>query len=375
MNGISPTERTWAQIDLSALLSNFNLARAHGKQGMCVIKADAYGHGAVRCGLFLEQHGANAFAVACLSEALELRAGGLKAPILILGYTPAEHAQVIFENGLVQTVVDESHARELSAAACGAGAEVLCHVKLDTGMGRAGVFAQGTQAAHEAALAVERIMRLPGLRVKGMYTHFSVADTPEEDDYTAWQLQNYNSVLEELTAKGLRPETCHTSNSACILKHPETIVDMVREGIMLYGLYPDSVPQQGPLKPVMTLKTRVSQVRDFPAGASVSYGRMFRGGEAFTTAVLLAGYADGYPRRLSNSTRVVIGGESYPQAGRICMDMSMALVDKTRVKRGDEVTLIGGAGISWEEAAVKVGTINYELTCLVTVRARRVYTQ
>ncbi len=138
-------------------------------------------------------------------------------------------------------------------------------------------------------------------------------------------------------------------------------------------MYPDSNPQYGPLKPVMTLKTRVSQVRDFPAGATVSYGRTFRGDQPFTTAVMLAGYADGYPRRLSNQTTVTINGVRYPQAGRICMDMAMALVDGEKVKRGDEVTLIGGDSISWEEAAQLVGTINYELTCLVTGRAPRVY--
>lgn len=373
MDSNSPTARTWAQIDLSALLSNFQLARKRGKKVMCVIKADAYGHGAVRCGRFLEEHGADAFAVACLAEAQALRAGGIRAPILILGYTGAEFVKELYELSLVQTFVDRSHAEELALAARAAGVCVKGHVKLDTGMSRAGIFAQGEEAGQAAALAVARIMALEGIAVTGMYTHFSVADTPGEDAYTAWQLANYNRVLDALTQKGLRPETCHTSNSACILNHPETVVDMVREGIMLYGLYPDSRPQQGPLKPVMTLKTRVSQVRDFPAGTSVSYGRTFQSEEPFTSAVLLAGYADGYPRRLSNNASVVIGGVRYPQAGRICMDMSMALVDGSRVRRGDEATLIGGDSLTWEEAAMRVGTINYELTCLVTARAARVY--
>ncbi len=373
MNDISPTARTWAEIDLSALLHNFNLARACGKKVMCVIKADAYGHGAACCGSFLEAHGADAFAVACLAEALELRQAGLKKPILILGYTAAEYAKLLAENDITQTLVDESHAIELGEAAKAAHVRVMGHIKLDTGMSRAGLFAQGDEAAHEAALAAERMMKLPHVEVTGMYTHFSVADTPSEDEYTAWQLKNYRIVLDYLTEKGLRPAVCHTSNSAGILYHPESVIDMVREGIMLYGLYPDSAPQRGPLKPVMALKTRVSQVRDFPAGATVSYGRTYAGREAFTTAVMLAGYADGYPRRLSNSTSVVINGARYAQAGRICMDMSMALVDRDKVKRGDEVTLIGGESITWEEAAKKVGTINYELTCLVTARAERVY--
>lgn len=373
MNELTPTARTWAEIDLAALKHNYEIARKTGKKVMCVIKADAYGHGAVRCGRYLERCGADAFAVACLSEALELRDGGITKPILVLGYTPAEYAELLAKRDITQTLVDESHAQELNRAAGQAGVTLLGHIKLDTGMGRAGLMAQGRDAALEAAQAAERVTALPHIQVTGMYTHFSVADTPGQDAYTAWQLANYNTVMDYLTEKGIRPATCHTSNSAGILYHPETQIDMVREGIILYGMYPDSNPQYGPLKPVMTLKTRVSQVRDFPAGATVSYGRTFRGDQPFTTAVMLAGYADGYPRRLSNQTTVTINGVRYPQAGRICMDMTMALVDGEKVKRGDEVTLIGGDSISWEEAAQLVGTINYELTCLVTGRAPRVY--
>lgn len=367
---LSPSARTWAEIDMAALKHNYEIARATGKKVMCVIKADAYGHGAVRCGRYLEKCGADAFAVACLSEALELRQGGITKTILILGYTSHEYAKVLADNDITQTLVDESHALELNEAA---NVTVKGHIKLDTGMSRAGLFAQGHDAAMKAAEAAERMSKLSNVKVTGMYTHFCVADTPDQDEFTAWQLENYKTVMNYLTEKGLRPETCHTSNSAGILYHPETQIDMVREGVILYGMYPDSMPQYGPLKPVMTLKSHVSQVRDFPAGATVSYGRTFKGDKPFTTAVVLAGYADGYPRRLSNNTTVTINGVRYPQAGRICMDMCMVLADKDKVKRGDEVTLIGGNSISWEDAAQKVGTINYELTCLVTNRVPRVY--
>ena len=367
---LSPTARTWAEIDMAALKHNYEIARATGKKVMCVIKADAYGHGAVRCGRYLEKCGADAFAVACLSEALELRQGGITKTILILGYTSHEYAKVLADNDITQTLVDESHALELNEAAKAANVTVKGHIKLDTGMSRAGLFAQGHDAAMKAAEAAERMSKLSNVKVTGMYTHFCVAD---QDEFTAWQLENYKTVMNYLTEKGLRPETCHTSNSAGILYHPETQIDMVREGVILYGMYPDSMPQYGPLKPVMTLKSHVSQVRDFPAGATVSYGRTFKGDKPFTTAVVLAGYADGYPRRLSNNTTVTINGVRYPQAGRICMDMCMVLADKDKVKRGDEVTLIGGNSISWEDAAQKVGTINYELTCLVTNRVPRVY--
>ena len=374
METLSPAARTWAEIDCNALLHNFNIARRTGKKVMCVIKADAYGHGAVRCGRFRERHGADAFAVACLQEALDLRAGGITRPVLILGHTSAEYAALLAANTITQTVVDESAANELDAAARAAGVTVDVHIKLDTGMSRAGLLAQGEENGMEAARAAERICHLPNLHVTGMYTHFSVADTPAEDAYTAWQLENYMRVYRYLSEKGLRPETCHTSNSACILAHPETQIDMVREGIILYGMYPDSVPQKGELRPVMTLKTRVSQVRALPAGTTVSYGRTYRSDAPFQTAVMLAGYADGYPRRLSNNTTVTIHGKRYPQVGRICMDMCMANITGAEdIARGDEVTLIGGDSITWEEAAEKVGTINYELTCLVTARTKRIY--
>ena len=374
METLAQNARTWAEIDLAALLHNYNIAKRHGKKVMCVIKADAYGHGAVPCGLFLEAHGADAFAVACLQEAIALREGGIKAPILVLGHTEAEYAALIAENDITQTLVDESAAREFSAAAKAANVTVKAHIKLDTGMSRAGLLAQGEDFGMEAAYAAERIIHMENINVVGMYTHFSVADTPSEDAYTAWQLENYMRVYNYLCEKGIRPETCHTSNSACILAHPETVIDMVREGVMLYGMYPDSVPQEGELKPVMTLKTRVSQVRDLPAGTTVSYGRTFKGEKPFRTAVMLAGYADGYNRRMSNNTTVTINGKRYPQVGRICMDMCMAdITGADDIKRGDEVTLVGGDSITWEEAAQKVGTINYELTCLVTARSRRIY--
>lgn len=374
METLAQNVRTWAEIDLAALLHNYNIAKRHGKKVMCVIKADAYGHGAVPCGLFLEAHGADAFAVACLQEAIALREGGIKAPILVLGHTEAEYAALIAENDITQTLVDESAAQEFSAAAKAANVTVKAHIKLDTGMSRAGLLAQGEENGMEAAYAAERIIHMENINVVGMYTHFSVADTPSEDAYTAWQLENYMRVYNYLCEKGIRPETCHTSNSACILAHPETVIDMVREGVMLYGMYPDSVPQEGELKPVMTLKTRVSQVRDLPAGTTVSYGRTFKGEKPFRTAVMLAGYADGYNRRMSNNTTVTINGKRYPQVGRICMDMCMAdITGADEIKRGDEVTLVGGDSITWEEAAQKVGTINYELTCLVTARSRRIY--
>ncbi len=373
MNDLSDTLRTWAEIDLSALRHNFGLARSTGRRVMCVIKADAYGHGAVACGRFLEEIGADAFAVASLTEAVELRRAGLQRPILILGYTPARYAGVLATLDLTQAAVDEEAARELSAAARAQGVTVAVHAKVDTGMSRLGILAQGAQNALEAARAIERMASLPALDLTGLFTHFAVADTPAEDGYTAWQLQNYLTCLEELQRRGIRPQVCHTSNSACILAHPETQIDMVREGIMLYGLYPDSQPTAGPLRAVMTLKSRVCQVRELPAGTSISYGRTHTARDPMTCAVVSAGYADGYPRRLSNQAWVCLGGRRHAQVGRVCMDMFMVDVTGAQVRRGDEVTLFGQGGMSLEEVSQRVGTINYEIACLVTPRVRRIY--
>lgn len=368
--------RTWAEIDLSALLHNLKYAKrcVNDRPIMCVVKADAYGHGAVPCGLFLEKNGADAFAVACLEEAVAMREGGIKLPILILGYTAAEYADILAEYNLTQTLLDLSHAREMSAAAKGYNVRVEAHIKLDTGMGRAGILAQGKQYMHDAIIDACRECELPNLDIKGMYTHMSVADTPSQIDYTNWQIENYNTVCEGLIAHGHDIECCHMSNSAGIINHPQAHFDIVREGIMLYGMYPDSRPvKNGPLRPVMTLKSRVSQIRQFPMGTTISYGRTYRAEEDITAAVITAGYADGYPRRMSNNARFTIRGKSYEQIGRVCMDMMMANVTGSDVSRGDEVVLFGQNGMSVEEVAQIVGTINYELTCRVTNRARRMY--
>lgn len=366
--------RTWAEINLGALKHNLGIAKATGKKVMCVIKADAYGHGAVACGRFLEENGADAFAVACLSEALELRRAGIELPILILGYTPAQYADSLAAYAITQTVVDEQSAIEMNNAAKRAGVTVEVHIKLDTGMSRTGIMCQGEAFYDSAACCAERICELGNLNVTGMYTHLAAADSPEEIEYTQWQIDSFTAVRDRLESRGVTPAICHASNSAAIMNNPNAHFDMVREGIMLYGLYPDSIPRvTGPLMPVMTLKSRVAQIREFPEGTTVSYGRTYRAKSPIKCAVISAGYADGYPRRLSNRSHIKIGGESYPQIGRVCMDVIMADITGGSVQRGDEVVLFGAKGMSLEEVAQEVGTINYEIACLVTCRAKRVY--
>lgn len=376
MNGTGIDIRTWAEIDLSALLHNFRYAKecAQNRPVMCVIKANAYGHGAVECGRHLEKNGADAFAVACLDEAIKLREGGITLPILVLGYTPAQYTELIAKYDLTQTLVDLEHAKAVSKKAKECGVTVKAHIKLDTGMSRTGILAQGEHFIKSAIEEAVQECELPNIDVTGMYTHMSVADTPGQKRYTSWQISNFNGVRDGLIARGHDIKYCHMSNSAGILNHPETHFDMVREGVILYGMYPDSLPViNGPLRPVMTLKSRVAQVRHLPKATTISYGRTYTAEKDMVSAVILAGYADGYPRRMSNQAHLTIGGKQYRQIGNVCMDMMMADVSGSDVKRDDEVILFGKGGVSIESLSRIVGTINYELTCQITPRVKRKY--
>lgn len=369
------TIRAWVEINKNSFVHNLAVAKQlTGKKVMCVIKGNAHGHGAVECGKLLEDHGADAFAVACMTEGIELREGGIQGPILILGWTPAECAGQLADYKLAQSVIDEEYALELNEAAGAAGKVVDIHAKLDTGMSRTGIFAQEDPKA--AAQIVDRIAKLPNLSIRGIFTHFAAADMPEKDDFTAWQLANYNAVLTELEALGFDREVVHhTGNSAGIMYHPETHFDMVRMGVMMYGLYPDGKFQpDGPLEPALTLKARVAQVKELPAGAHISYGCTAKTERPTKIAVVSAGYADAYSRSLSNKgAYAVINGCKCPQIGRICMDMCMFDVTDADVHRGDEVILYGRGGMPMEEVAALAGSINCEPLCLLTNRVKKVY--
>lgn len=369
------TIRAWVEISTDAFVHNLELAKKlTGKKVMCVIKGDAHGHGAVACGKVLDRHGADAFAVACLTEAIALRESGIEKPVLILGYTPVECAEELADYGLAQSVLDEEYAVELNEAAKALGRTVNIHAKLDTGMSRTGIFAQENPKA--AAETVCRIANLSNLTLKGIFTHFAAADMPEKDDFTAWQLSNYKAVLSELEAMGLAGDIVrHAANSAGIMYHPETHFDMVRMGVMMYGLYPNGVYlPDGPLEPALTLKARVAQVKELPAGAHISYGCTFETTRPTKIAVVTAGYADAYSRSMSNrGAYAVINGFKCPQVGRICMDMCMFDVTDAEVRRGDEVILYGRGGMPMEEVAALSGSINCEPLCLLTNRVRKVY--
>ena len=367
--------RTWAEISLPDLEHNYRALRAMlapGCRFLGVVKANAYGHGAVRVAQKLEQLGAEYLEVACLGEAVELREAGIRAPILILGYTPADCGGELLRYGLTQTIYDAGTARAFSEAACRAGKRLRVHVKADTGMSRLGWLCGGA-ALERAADDIQAVCALPGLEAEGIYTHFANADSDE--DYTMEQFTRFLDLLAELERRGVTFQIRHCAASAAVLKYPCTHLDMVRPGIALYGHYPDPSCEglDGPgLIPVMTLKTRVASVKDVPAGTPVSYGCTHVLERDTRLAALTAGYADGLPRVCSDRLEVWLQGRRIPVVGRICMDMCMADVTGLDVHPGDEAEIFG-RHLPAEEAAALAGTIQYELLCAVSPRVPREY--
>ena len=367
--------RTWTEIDLSDLEHNYRALRAMLPQGcrfLGVVKADAYGHGAVPVARRLERLGAEYLAVACLDEASELRQAGITTPILILGYTPAERAEALLEQGLTQTVYDVEMAKALSQAAVAAGKTLKIHIKADTGMSRLGWLCGG-EALESAVESIAQVCALPGLEAEGIYTHFANADGDE--DYTMLQFTRFLDLLEALKGQGITFSIRHCAASAAVLNFPCTYLDMVRPGIALYGHYPDPSCEglDGPgLRPVMTLKTRVASVKTVPAGTPVSYGCTHVLDQETKLAALTIGYADGLPRLCSNRLEVLIHGQKAPIVGRICMDMCMADVTGLEVAPGDEVEVFG-KHLPIEDLAALAGTIQYELLCAVSPRVHRAY--
>lgn len=365
---------TLAEVDLGAIAANVALAvrlAGAGAAVMAVVKADAYGHGAVPVARAALGAGATWLGVAIPEEAEPLRAAGLACRILALGPIPPEQAEVVVALGLDQCVTDPRQAEALGRVATSRGRVVPVHLKVDTGMGRVGI------TPREARPVAERIGALTGVRLEGLMTHFAEAEA-EDLDFTRAQLSSFSVVIDALRAAGIRPPLRHAANSGALLYVPEARLDLVRPGIMLYGCHPRGGGQRDPLLlPVLRLRTLVSQVKDVPRGGSVSYGRTFVASRDTRVATLPVGYADGVSRLLSNRGHVLIRGRRAPIIGRVCMDMLMA--DATAipdVSVGDEAVLIGrqgGAEITPDEVADLLGTISYEVLCRIGPRVPRTY--
>ena len=370
-------KRTWAEISLPNLRHNYEAIRASLPEGcrfLGIVKADAYGHGAPEVSRLLQEAGADYLAVSCLDEALELRQGGIEMPILILGHTPPEYTEVLIRNRITQTVSALAKAREYSAAAVALGETLKIHVKLDTDMSRLGVLCAGSYFEG----GVENVIRsvsLPGLEAEGVYTHFAVSDEPDADSaaYTRQQFRLFLDVIEAVRQRsGFDFPIRHCANSGAVVSYPETALDMVRPGLLLYG-YGDG-GKLG-LRPCMRLVTTVSTIKIYEPGTSVSYGRRYVTDRRTRMGVLAVGYADGLPRAISNQCSFAVTGGFAPQRGSICMDMCMAdLTGLDQVDVGSEVELFGPANsiYSLSDAA---GTIPYELLCAVSKRVPRVYVE
>ena len=366
--------RTWAEISLDSIIGNMNAMKARlgtGTRFLGVVKANAYGHGAVPVAKTLEENGCDHLAVACLPEAIELREAGIRLPILILGRTDPAFTSELIRYDVTQSVGDLVTAKAFSQEAQKAGGVLKCHLKLDTGMGRLGfVSRSGTEAPREAAEA----LGLPGMDYIGVFTHFAVSDTPGGEDYTRAQLAAFTETAAALErARGRRFDLRHCANSGAMLSWPEAYLDMARPGIMLYGCMPGC----DYIKPAMALKTRIVQIRDFAPGDTVSYGRTYAAPSPRRVAVVPVGYADGLHRVLSNKMDMLLRGRRVKQVGRICMDMCMLdVTDVPEAAVGDIVTVFGRDGdqeITADELADLAGTISYELLCAVSPRVPRIY--
>ena len=367
--------RVKAEINLDAIHENVANAKALTKPGtqlMAIIKADAYGHGAVMVAHTLEDV-ADAYGVAILEEGIELRQSGINKPILILGYTPAPLYPAMIKYDIATAVFEYDMAKKMSDTAEKMGKKAKVHIKLDTGMSRIG-FKQD----EESLEAIKKISKLPGIEIEGCFTHFATID--EKDKTKAMkQFERYMDFVKKIEDAGIKIPVKHVSNSAGIIEKPEVNLDMVRDGICVYGMYPSEEVDKTKLKltPAMEIKSYVSFVKTLEAGVEIGYGGTYTTTKETVVATIPVGYADGYSRALSNRGRVLIKGKSFPIIGRICMDQFMIdISSKPDIKQGDEVTLVGRDGdeyISIEEVADMSYSFNYEFVCDIGKRIPRVY--
>ena len=376
MNQPDHQRPTWAEISLPALVSNFRVLRHHldpQVQLMAVVKANAYGHGAVECARALEAAGADWFGVALVEEGAELRRAGISRPIFCLGGFARGQAREIIAHELTPAIFNRDAAEELNTAALDSGHTAPIHLKVDTGMGRLGI------RVEEIAEFAGALQRLPNLRVEGLLTHLAEADALDTG-FTCEQIACYQEAARILLEMGIVPSFQHLANSAGIHAHRAAWGNLARAGAALYGLVRDVLapePQPFALQPVLSLHSRIIFLKNVPEGVSLGYGRTFTTRRASRIATLPIGYADGLRRALSNNGTVIVRGRLAPIVGRVSMDLT--LVDVTEVpgvSLGDEVTLMGardGLQITAEDIAEQAGTISYEVVCAISPRVPRVH--
>jgi alanine racemase len=367
------TRPTWVEINLDNLKNNIEeVRRVAGKKTLVtvVVKADAYGHGALGVIDTLLNNGADRLAVATINEALEIRKKYKTVEIMILGYTPNEFAKEIIDNNIIQTIYSFEQAKHFDEQAKELGEKVKVHIKVDTGMRRLGFDWENVDE-------IINLFEFKNIFFEGIFTHFATADE-EDKSFTIIQFNRFNKVIKKLEDANIEIPIKHVSNSAAIIDLPEFSYDMVRAGIMLYGLYPsnyigrDSVS----LRPVMIFKTKIAYIKNVEKNEGISYGLIYKTDKKKKIATLPVGYADGYSRMLTGKSEVLVGPNRRKVVGKICMDQMMIDLGTSKAQVGDEIILFGGDkknALPVEEIANLLGTINYEVVCMISRRVPRVY--
>lgn len=376
MDNLREVRPVYLEINMDNLANNYNeirrIVNPH-TEIMAVIKANAYGHGSVELAKMYEKIGVDRLAVSIISEAVELRSEGIKLPIQLLNYTPKSQLGLVVDNDIIQGIYTYEDAKLLSDLAVKKRKRVKIHIKVDTGMGRIGFLPN-----EDSIKEIVKIRELPNLELEGLFTHFAKADEINKS-FTKIQFEKFNWVSEKLEEKGIKLSIKHVSNSAAIIDLPEYNLDLVRPGIILYGYYPSDEVNKNRinLKPAMTLKAKISNIKTVPEGTGISYGHIYSTSEKSVIATIPIGYADGYSRILSCKAHVCINNKRASIVGRICMDQMM--VDVTEIDNvniGDEVVLFGYDNENYprvEELASLLGTINYEFICMMGRRIPRVF--
>lgn len=368
--------RTWAEINLDSLKDNIKEVRritSKDAMVMAVVKADGYGHGAVECAKVFLKNGADKLAVACCSEALQLRNADIKAPIMILGASFEEELDELIQNDITISLFSYDFAKKVSDVALKNEKTAKIHIKLDTGMSRIG-YVTGIND-EEIISEIIKISKLENIELEGIFSHFSTADE-KEIDYTHLQFERFMKICNELEQRGLKIPIRHIANSAGIIMYPKMHLDMVRAGVILYGFYPseDVDKSRINLKKVMSVKSRITHIKEICDNRGVSYGKVYITNGKTKIATIPVGYADGYTRMLGGKAKILVNDEPKDVIGRICMDQCMINVTNVNnINIGDEVTIFGPKTVTADTLASWLGTINYEIVCMVSKRIPRVF--